>query len=113
MNFAFVQSFERYAATVRQLEGSRAKDHLQSLQANKLNEVLYFPHCPQLPEAGVVRLDALFSIAPTNYERLLSRGMRRATLTRNGHYYFLSKIANFLLRRETEDAERSASSGSS
>jgi hypothetical protein len=105
-NFAVVTNFENYASTMMQEEGERAKDHIQSLQANKLSEIFYIPHCSQLPSAGVVRLDSLFSIPQSNYERLIAHGKRRATLTRNGYYYFLSKVANFLLRRESEEVER-------
>ncbi len=102
-----LQHFDKFAASIlAQKDDGRAKQYLDSVRANQIDELLYFPNCPQLPAGAVVRMDRLSSMSAQVYERALGDGGRIASLTQNGFYFFLMKLTRFLCRPESADITR-------
>lgn len=102
-----VQEFERFAdGVVAKVDPGKAKNFLDNVRSNHVDEFLYIPHCPQLPKGGVVRFDRLSSMSAEVYERGLTEARRLASLTQNGFYFLLMKLTRFLARPESPEVTR-------
>lgn len=103
-----VQSFEKYAkAIMGSLPPDQAKNHLESVRANKVDEIFYLANCSQIPEGAVVYMNRLSSMSSQIYENaLLDEERRVASLTQTGFYFLLMKLTKFLCRPESPEITR-------
>jgi hypothetical protein len=79
---------------------------LESIRANRIDELFYIPPCPQLSHGGIVRFSLLSSLSAELYELAVGDRRRIASLTQNGHYFLLMKLTHFLARPESSEIVR-------
>jgi hypothetical protein len=102
-----VADFERFAASeVLTTDREQAKNYLESIRANHIDELFYIPPCPQLDHGGIVRFSLLSSLSAELYELAITDKRRIASLTQNGHYFLLMKLTHFLARAESSEIVR-------
>lgn len=113
ITLAPIQRFDKFAGDYQAKSAQKAKTYLETVQTNRIDELMYLPHCGYLPQGGVVRLDLLCSVSASVYERAITAGSRLASLTQTGFYFALMKLTNFLARPESPVIIRERSSASS
>jgi len=101
VTLAPVEDFERFAVHVSNRDRERAKNYLESIRANHIDEFFYIPNCPQFSNGGIVRFDLLSSLSAELYELAIANKRRLASLTQNGHYFLLMRLTNFIARPES------------
>lgn len=101
VTLAPVEDFERFALLVSNRDREQARNYLESIRANNINEFFYIPNCPQFPNGVIVRFDLLSSLSAELYELAIANKRRLASLTQNGHYFMLMKLTSFLARPES------------
>lgn len=106
MTLAPVHDFKKFAEWMLSKDREKAKTYLESVRANKIDEFIYIPNCPQLVNGGVVRLDLMSSLSAIVYENAIAEKRRCASLTQNGFYFLLMKVTHFLARPESLEIVR-------
>jgi hypothetical protein len=106
VTLAPVHDFKKFAESMLSKGSEQAKTYLESVRANRIDEIIYIPNCPQLVNGGVVRLDLMSSLSAVVYENAITENRRFASLTRDGFYFLLMKITHFLARPESSEIVR-------
>jgi len=106
ISLAPVEDFSAFSEAMLNKDRDQARQYLNSLQANQIDELLYLPRSPQLPNGGVVRFDLISSLSATVYESAIAGSRRLASLTQNGFYLLLMKLTHFLARPESAEIVR-------
>jgi hypothetical protein len=106
ITLAPVTDFEIFASRALKKDPERARSYLESVRANRIDEIFYIPNCPQLTNGGIVRFDLMSSLSAVVYETAIAGKRRFASLTQSGFYFLLMKLTHFLARPESSEIIR-------
>jgi hypothetical protein len=84
-----------------------ASGFLSAVQKNKVDDLIYFAASPEYPDGLLVYLNRIATIPSRLYENSLENGLRLASLSQDGFWFFLIKLTRFLARAESDEVTRS------
>ena len=96
------------AILLEDYEGPRRKDAKQNLERNHYTEYFWMPPIAEESGALIADLSHFYSINLDDLHDHLAKGSvkRKVSLSKEGYYLFLMKMAWFMFRPETADGQR-------
>lgn len=107
VTYAAASGYTTFAAGMEaRLGKAKARDYLASLRQNKIHELVYIGGSQVFPNGLVIHMDRMCTLDARLYEKALEAGLRAASFSQNGFYFFLIKLTRHLARMESGDVTR-------